>query len=799
MRTKNYQHVLVFVFALNNVNKNVHLLPNTTLGSKIYDNYFNPRDTYKNTLDLLFTGQGNPINYKCGRVKRMVTIGGLASQNSIQMTNILHTYKISQLSFGTFDPVLSDKIQFPFTFWMVPDENLHYVGIVQLLKYFRWNWIGLVSDDDSGETFLQTLRLRLLQNNICIALAELVPSVMIDFLNTSNEILFKIGSVLSLFNKINVIFAYGQFMEGIQILLENREFQARLPQERVWITTAQWDFTSVFPWIKLPVKSINGTLSFTLHTDVVPGFQDFLESVNLYHFKTDFTTRFWYTAFLCSLPKQMHSKPGKKYCTGEEKLRNLPQTVFEMGMSGQSYNIYNAVYAVAHALHATDLSRCKEKSRRAGGSWKHLKVQSWQLHSFLRNIQFNNSAGEEISFDENGHLATGYDINNMVTFPNGSFLRVRVGRVDPQAPAGKTFTINGSVIVWNQKFNQTVPQSTCVESCQPGYSTIVQQGQPICCYQCAQCPAGSISIQADADQCEKCPEHQYSNEKRNQCLLKSVTYLSYGEPLGAVLLTCTFFFSTITILVMGSFIIHRDTPIVKANNWNITCILLTSLSLCFLCSFLFIGQPGKVTCLLRQMVFGITFSVAVSSVLAKTIMVVLAFRATKPGNSMRKWLGKRIAASVIFLCSLIQTGICFVWLATSPPFPASDMHSQDDKIILQCKEGSDVIFYTVLGYMGLLAIISFTVAFLARKLPDTFNEAKLITFSMSVFCSVWVSFVPTYLSTKGKYMVAVEIFSILASSAGLLGFIFLPKCYIILLRPHLNKRQQLGRKKGRMS
>ncbi|KAM4051487.1 vomeronasal type-2 receptor 26-like [Anomaloglossus baeobatrachus] len=272
-------------------------------------------------------------------------------------------------------------------------------------------------------------------------------------------------------------------------------------------------------------------------------------------------------------------------------------------------------------------------------------------------------------------------------------------------------------------------------------------------------------------------------------------FISYQkDPIASVFSGVSLLGCLVTGFIFGIFISYRDTPIVRANNRNLSYLLLVSIFLSFLSGFLFLGHPTDVTCRLRETSFGIFFSVAISSLLAKTIMVCVAFKSTKPGSPWRRWLSVKLPYTIVLLCSSLQVVICAIWLSISPPFQDLDTESYSGMIIIQCNEGSDLWFCSMLGYLGLLAAVSFVLAFMVRTLPDSFNEAKYITFSMLVFISVWIAMIPAYLSTRGKSMVAVEIFAVMASSAGLLGCVFFPKCFIILFRSERNRKTDLLRK-----
>uniref|UniRef100_A0A8C9S4B0 G-protein coupled receptors family 3 profile domain-containing protein n=1 Tax=Scleropages formosus TaxID=113540 RepID=A0A8C9S4B0_SCLFO len=501
----------------------------------------------------------------------------------------------------------------------------------------------------------------------------------------------------------------------------------------------------------------------------IEGLQNFLQQLHPSHFpQSSFIGEFWETVFNCTLSPQSLSTSVRP-CSGFEHLESVQNEFTDVSELRFTYNVYKAVYAVAHALHNLyTFGQSSEIQSEINSNTIPVCLFSAQVLHSLQTVNFTLKTGEKVFFDSNGDSPARYDLINLQNV-KGSTLKVKCL----------------SITLAN------VPKSMCSESCPPGTRKAVQKGKPVCCFDCVPCAEGEISNATDLLDCVKCQSEYWSNEKRDACILKETEFLSYGDLMGLLLALLSLTGACLTMAVVLIFYCYRSTPIVRANNTELSFLLLFSLTLCFLCSLTFIGRPSQWSCMLRHTAFGVTFVLCISCVLGKTIVVLMAFRATLPGSNVMKWFGPPQQRLSVLAFTLIQVLICVLWLTLSPPFPNKNMKYYKDKVILECDVGSAVGFWAVLGYIGLLSLMCFVLAFLARKLPDNFNEAKFITFSMLIFCAVWITFIPAYVSSPGKFTVAVEIFAILASSFGLLFCIFVPKCYTILLKPEKNTKKIL--------
>uniref|UniRef100_A0A8C5PJV9 G-protein coupled receptors family 3 profile domain-containing protein n=1 Tax=Leptobrachium leishanense TaxID=445787 RepID=A0A8C5PJV9_9ANUR len=779
---RSYINYLVFLFGIEIINSYPDILPNMTLGYHLYDSCTDTRKAVRSVLKIISGPKQTVPNYSCTGYNKVA--GFIGDEHSITTISIAQILGCTDThSYGATDSALNDRRVYPHFFRMLQSSRIYYKIISQFIKYFSWNWVGIfVSDDDSGETEQLLLSQYLSTYGICVSF---IIKFNTNKLNHRDVINRNINTVRSSSAQIIVVcgafnFAIIQFFQDAPAIF----------YEKTLILNPSWTTNTYIA--SNTVEALNKTITIELYDMNLPEYGGFFDNISFSNRPKDKLIQdigmieYWCMTSNVSR-NQFYSSVyniSLYNCTGRDTIR-----IFKYYVTlGVSPRVYYAVYVMALALHKMH-KYIKEQFKETNMKMKILDIYiilNIRLYDFIKRTPDLFQLNQTSFFNENGEFVIRYLIKQWMQL--STYIKISIlGYYTDFETEDKKLLIFPSDILWRTKNNE----SRCSDNCSPGYRKVTRAGAQTCCYDCAQCPEGEISNRTDSENCIKCPDTEWPNEKKDQCIPRLEEFLSYSDVITAVfsVLSALFFLITIGILII--FIIFKDTAIVKANNTSLSFLLLVSIMLTFPCVFLFLGRPMDITCTLRQSTFSIVFSIAISCVLGKTTMIYIVFKATKPGSVWKKWVNMKISNAVVLTISLIQVMINITWLAASPPFQELDTRSYPGKIIVQCNEGSVLAFYSVLGYMGLLAAVSFIIAFLARTLPDSFNEAKYITFSMLVFCSVWIAMIPAYLSTKGKDMVAVEVFAILTSSAGLLGCIFSPKCYIILFRPEMNTKAYL--------
>ncbi|NWU75968.1 CASR protein, partial [Onychorhynchus coronatus] len=806
---RGFRWLQAMIFAIEEINSSPNLLPNMTLGYRIFDTCNTVSKALEATLSFVAQNKIDSLNLdefcNCSEhiPSTIAVVGATGSGISTAVANLLGLFYIPQVSYASSSRLLSNKNQFKSFLRTIPNDEHQATAMADIIEYFRWNWVGTIAaDDDYGRPGIEKFREEAEERDICIDFSELISQY-----SDEEEIQQVVEVIQNSTARVIVVFSSGPDLEPLI-----KEIVRRNITGKIWLASEAWASSSL---IAMPefFRVIGSTIGFALKAGQIPGFREFLQKVHPKKSTNNgFAKEFWEETFNCYLPDGSKNSPAstsfhkgheeglgagngtsafRPPCTGDENITSVETPYMDYTHLRISYNVYLAVYSIAHALQ--DIYTCTPgKGLFTNGSCADIKkVEAWQVLKHLRHLNFTNNMGEQVDFDEFGDLVGNYSIINWHLSPeDGSVVFEEVGHYNVYAKKGERLFINENKILWGG-FSKEVPFSNCSRDCLPGTRKGIIEGEPTCCFECVDCPDGEYSDETDASACDKCPEDYWSNENHTSCIPKQIEFLAWTEPFGIALTLFAVLGIFLTSFVLGVFTKFRNTPIVKATNRELSYLLLFSLLCCFSSSLFFIGEPQNWTCRLRQPAFGISFVLCISCILVKTNRVLLVFEAKIPTSLHRKWWGLNLQFLLVFLCTFVQIVICVIWLYTAPPSSYRNHELEDEIIFITCHEGSLMALGFLIGYTCLLAAICFFFAFKSRKLPENFNEAKFITFSMLIFFIVWISFIPAYASTYGKFVSAVEVIAILAASFGLLACIFFNKVYIILFKPSRNTIEEV--------
>ncbi|KAL7870357.1 hypothetical protein SRHO_G00078540 [Serrasalmus rhombeus] len=521
-----FQQAQTMAFAIDEINRNPKLLPNITLGYHMYDNCVKLAVAFRAAMVLLSGTDEATSSVDCtGSPPVIGIVGDPGSTHSIAISSVLGLFRVPMVSYFATCSCLSHRHQYPSFFRTIPSDAFQVHAITQILKRFSWTWVGLVySDDDYGihaaHAFHQDVQVQL---SGCVAYSEMLPRD-----NNRKDVRRIVEAIKASTARVVVVISTEAYLLPLM-----DEVALRNVTGRQWIASEAWATSPVFLTRRL-LPYLGGTLGIAIRRGEIQGLRDFLLRLQPdSHPKNKMVQNFWEEMFGCTFDSgsiQADGEEEKKVCTGEEKLRNTDTAYTDISELRASYNVYKAVYALAHALH--DLTTCKEGKGPFNG---HIcaslgNIQPWQVVDYLQKVNFTTGFGDHVSFDKDGNALAIYDVMNWQPNPDGSIKVHTVGMVDEASQADYVLTLDEDALFWNFE-SKKVPRSVCSESCPPGTRRARRKGLPICCFDCLPCTDGEISNVTDSTECTACPEEFWSSPEKDRCVPKEVEFLSYEEPL----------------------------------------------------------------------------------------------------------------------------------------------------------------------------------------------------------------------------------------------------------------------------
>uniref|UniRef100_A0A8C6MC44 Glutamate metabotropic receptor 7 n=1 Tax=Nothobranchius furzeri TaxID=105023 RepID=A0A8C6MC44_NOTFU len=539
-----------------------------------------------------------------------------------------------------------------------------------------------------------------------------------------------------------------------------------------------------FPFISCRSESVgnwSGTEPFSPFSSV-PGFDEYFTALTLENNRRNvWFAEFWEENFDCRLLSASKKEDTSRKCTGQERIGI--DSKYEQ--EGKVQFVIDAVYAMAHALHNMHRDLCPDHP---GVCPQMESTDGKTLLKYIRNTSFNGSAGTSVVFNKNGDAPGRYDLFQFQMTNSSTTEYKVVGQWvenlqlrDLQWPDGE----------------QEVPISVCSLPCKTGERKKKVKGMP-CCWHCELCDG--YQYQYDETSCRLCPYNSRPNSNRTACQPIPIIKLEWHSPWAVIPVFLAMLGIIATIFVMATFVRYNDTPIVRASGRELSYVLLTGIFLCYIITFLMIAKPDVAVCAFRRIFLGLGMCISYAALLTKTNRIYRIFEQGKQTVTAPRFISPTSQIAITSSLISVQLLGVLVWFAVDPPNTIIDYDEQktiNPKLargVLKC-DITDLQIICSLGYSILLMVTCTIYAIKTRDVPEDFNEAKPIGFTMYTTCIVWLAFIPIFFGTaqsaeKLYIQTTTLTISMNLSASVALGMLYMPKVYIIIFHPEMNVQKR---------
>ena len=756
IQTSAIQLVESMVLATRMVNKDPTLLPNITLTFDIRDTCMSVNYAIQQCTDYI-----QDVSH-CNKQVESASgvVGAFLSTVSEATANLFGAFEVPQISYASTSSILSN---FDYFFRTVPPDNYQAKVLAELVNRFKWTYIIILYSDDShgrdGSVEFTKLLKNMSTDTRCIAAQIPLRHNPSNYKGAVDQMMRKWVSNAS------VVVLFGHTDNAIGILTEIKArtiTDSNFPLQNItWIGSDSWGN-------KLPDEfhpMARGMLSVVHQVKASKAFDDYFLSLNPLTNRNPWFIEFWEATFNCSLG----ASPDLDDC--EMNNQTLSRTATRYSQSNEVPLVFDAVFALAHSIHNIINDRCSngELCREILSNYN--VINGTFLRQQLLNVSFPSTVSEKlVSFDENGDVSGSYYILNLQSRPNKQYSFEIIGTWDMENHLSITEDIE-----WIK--GDKVPVSKCSEPCGNNQRFVPIPDQEACCFRCMTCQNRRILRNG---RCIPCKIGFIPNKNHSECMEIPVTYFTWSDPVAIFIVVLGCIGIMATLIVIAVFAIYFNNDLIKASSRELSLIQLAGILLSFTLPFFYTAKPSTTICGIRKFGIGTCFSLSYSALLVKTNRIHRIFN-RKPSTSLKLRFISPLS-QVLMTCGLIGVQILnvAVFSVVEPPGTEIILSNTEKKII--CSPPTIGIAVS-LGYDFLLLIISTYFAFLARKVPDNYNEAKIVGVTLYTTCIIWLAFVPAYFATVNRevtYQVISLMMGTVLSAFTTLSCLYLSKIVILI-------------------